>query len=143
VIVRHLDQIEGSDAEVRAATWTSRRFVLARDGVGFSFHDTVLDAGTVTRMWYRHHVESVYCIDGTGELENLETGEVHPIDPGTLYLLDRHERHELRAHTTLRTMCVFNPPLTGRETHDDEGAYPLLTEEGETTEASEEGAPTP
>lgn len=132
MIVRHLDQIEGSDAEVRAATWTSRRLVLARDGAGFSFHDTLLYAGTATRMWYQHHVESVYCVEGTGELENLETGEVHPIGPGTLYLLDGHERHELRAHTDLRTMCVFNPPLTGRETHDDDGTYPLLTEDGET-----------
>jgi L-ectoine synthase len=128
VIVRQLDEIEGSDAEVHAPTWKSRRLVLARDGAGFSFHDTVVYAGTATRMWYQHHVESVYCVDGSGELENLETGEVHRVAPGTLYLLDGHERHELRAHTDLRVMCVFNPPLTGRETHDHEGTYPLLTE---------------
>jgi L-ectoine synthase len=126
VIVRHLADVEGTDAEVHAETWKSRRFVLARDGAGFSFHDTVLYAGTATSMWYQHHVESVYCIEGYGELEDRETGEVHPIAPGTLYLLDGHERHELRAHTELRMMCVFNPPLTGQETHDGDGTYPLL-----------------
>jgi len=132
MIVRHLDDVEGSDAAVQAPTWRSRRLILARDGVGFSFHDTVLYAGTATRMWYRHHVESVYCIEGRGELENLETGEVHEVRPGMLYLLDGHERHELRAVTELRTMCVFNPPLTGREIHDEEGTYPLITEDAGT-----------
>jgi L-ectoine synthase len=24
--------------------------------------------------------------------------------------------------------CVFNPPVTGREVHDENGVYPLLTE---------------
>ena len=26
-------------------------------------------------------------------------------------------------------VCVFNPPLTGREVHDERGVYPLLTED--------------
>jgi len=26
-------------------------------------------------------------------------------------------------------VCVFNPPVTGREVHDENGVYPLLTEE--------------
>jgi L-ectoine synthase len=29
----------------------------------------------------------------------------------------------------VRTVCVFNPPCTGREVHDENGVYPLLTEE--------------
>jgi L-ectoine synthase len=24
--------------------------------------------------------------------------------------------------------CVFNPPLNGKEVHDDSGAYPLIAE---------------
>jgi L-ectoine synthase len=27
-------------------------------------------------------------------------------------------------------VCVFTPALTGREVHDADGAYPLLTEAG-------------
>jgi hypothetical protein len=78
-------------------------------------------------------VESVYCVAGEGEIENCETGEVHPISDGTLYWLDGHEKHILRAKTELRLVCVFTPALVGREIHDEEGAFPLLTEGADTT----------
>jgi L-ectoine synthase len=58
---------------------------------------------------------------------NDETGEVHPLRDGTMYLLDGHEHHTVHADTHLRTVCVFNPPVTGREVHDEHGAYPLLS----------------
>jgi L-ectoine synthase len=130
VIVRRLHDIAGTERAVEGPTFVSRRFLLADDRVGFSFHDTILYAGTTTTMWYRHHVEAVYCIEGEGELEDLTDGTVHRIEPGTLYTLNGHERHVLRADTDLRMICVFDPPLTGGELHDDDGAYPLLTPEG-------------
>jgi L-ectoine synthase len=129
VIVRSLEEISGTERDVEAPTWRSRRFVLAADKVGFSMHDTVMYAGTETHMWYANHIESVYCIEGKGELVNQETGDKHRLEPGTLYLLDGHEHHTVRAHTDLRTVCVFNPPCTGREVHDENGVYPLITEE--------------
>ncbi|MFG2086012.1 MULTISPECIES: ectoine synthase [unclassified Spirillospora] len=129
MIVRSLDEIIGTERDVQAPTWCSRRFVLAKEGVGFSMHETILYAGSETRMWYANHVEAVYCIEGQGELTNDETGEKHKIEPGVMYLLDQHEHHTLRAHTDVRTVCVFNPPVTGREVHDENGVYPLLTEE--------------
>jgi len=129
VIVKTLDEVIGTERDVETATWRSRRLLLAREKVGFSLHDTVLYAGTSTSMWYANHIEAVYCIEGTGELVNDETGERHPLAPGTLYVLDGHEHHTVHAHTDLRTVCVFNPPVTGREVHDENGAYPLLTED--------------
>jgi len=131
MIVRRLEELDGTDRSVSDTTWTSRRLLLASDGMGFSMHDTILHAGTETPMWYRNHVEAVYCVEGEGEIEDLERGEVHPIAPGTLYALDRNDRHVLRARTQLRMICVFNPPLVGPETHDEDGAYPLLTADGE------------
>lgn len=128
MIVRHLDEMVGTERDVVAPTFASRRLLLARDGLDYSLHDTVLHAGTTTRMWYRNHQESVYCIAGTGSLTNEETGEVHAVSPGMLYVLDGHERHTLTAETDLRMICVFTPALTGREVHDDDGAYPLLTD---------------
>lgn len=128
MIVRTLEEIVGTERDVGAPTWRSRRFVLAGDGVGFSVHDTVLEAGTETTMWYRHHIEAVYCIEGRGRLEDLDHGQTYELVPGTLYLLDGHERHRVTAETDLRTVCVFNPPCTGREVHDEQGTYPLLTE---------------
>jgi L-ectoine synthase len=125
MIVRDLASIEDTERDVRADTWSSRRLLLGGDGMGFSLHDTVLHAGTVTEMWYRNHVEAVYCIEGTGELEDIDNGAVYQIAPGTMYALNGHEKHRLRAHTALRMVCVFNPPCTGAEVHDADGSYPL------------------
>ena len=94
--------------------------------MGFSLHDTLIEAGTETVMEYRHHLEAVYCIAGEGSVEVLATGEVHPITADTVYALDRNDRHVLRATTRMRMICVFNPPLTGLETHDEDGVYPLV-----------------
>jgi len=129
MIVRQLEEIVGTDRDVAAPTFSSRRLLLARDGTGFSLHDTVLRAGTETHMWYRHHVEAVYCIEGEAELEDLDHGVVHPVRPGTMYTLDGHERHVLRTFTEFRAVCVFAPALTGQEVHDADGTYPLV--EGE------------
>ncbi len=41
-------------------------------------------------------------------------------------MLDGHERHRVTAETDLRMICVFTPPVTGEEVHDENGAYPLL-----------------
>ena len=131
MIVRTLDDIVGSPDDVGAETWTSRRLLLAKHGMGFSLHDTIIDAGTETRMWYRNHLEAVYCIEGAGTVELPDTGETFRIEAGTVYALDQNDRHILRAESRMRMVCVFNPPCTGRETHDETGAYPLLTEEPE------------
>lgn len=129
MIVRRLHEIEGTEREVKAPTFTSRRFLLKRDRTGFSLHDTILYAGTETAIWYKHHLEAVYCIEGEGELEVVPEGPSFRIGPGTMYTLDGHEKHLLRAKTDLRMICVFTPALTGREVHDHEGTYPLLQEE--------------
>lgn len=127
MIVRKLTEIAGSSREVSAETWTSRRLLLKADGMGFSMHDTLIRANTRTSMWYRHHLESVYCISGTGRI-SCEDGRTFEIEPGTLYALDQHDKHVLEATTELRLICVFNPPLVGSETHGPDGAYPAAAE---------------
>ena len=126
MIVRTLEDIVSTEQDVEAPTFKSRRLLLRKDGMGFSFHDTILYAGTETYIWYKNHVEAVYCVDGEGELEVVPNGPVIEIHPGTMYALDGHEKHYLRAKTDLRMMCVFTPPLTGQEVHDEEGVYPLM-----------------
>jgi len=128
MIVKYLEKdVAGTAREVKAETFSSRRFLLRKDGMGFSFHDTILYAGSVTKIWYKHHLEAVYCIEGKGELE-LEDGTVYEIRPGMFYGLDGHEKHYLKAESDLRMMCVFTPALTGEEVHDEEGTYPLVTD---------------
>jgi len=87
LIVRHIEDIIGSEREVEApnGNWVSRRMVLADDGMGFSFHETIIRAETETHIWYRNHLEAVYCVEGMGELETVEDSEVYPIEPGVMY----------------------------------------------------------
>jgi L-ectoine synthase len=125
MIVKHLSEIVGTEHDVGAANWSSRRLLLKGDGVGFSLHDTIIKAGTETEIWYKNHIEAVYCIAGEGELETVENGTIYPISPGTLYVLNGHERHLLRGRSEMRMVCVFNPPCTGKEVHAADGSYAL------------------
>lgn len=133
MIVRRLDEIQGTDREVGAENWTSRRILLRDDRMGFSLHDTIIRPGTSTRMHYQHHLEAVYCIAGKGRITLEDTGEEFPIEAGTMYALDQHDRHVLHAETELRMVCVFNPPLVGHESHDANGVYPKFEEESPTS----------
>ena len=123
MIVRLLGELIDTDRDVRGAVWASRRFLLAEDGVGFTLTETTVEAGAEQVLWYKHHVEANYVIEGEGEVENMVTGEVFPLKPGSMYVLDQHERHRLKSFTRMRLVCVFTPALTGRETHDEDGAY--------------------
>ncbi|MGH3431791.1 MAG: ectoine synthase [Thermocrispum sp.] len=129
MIVRTLDEITGTDADVMTENWRSKRIVLAKDKVGFSVHETVLKAGSVNEFWYANHYEAVFIVEGEGEITDLATGETHQLRPGSMYLLNDHDKHQLRPKTELRAFCVFNPPVTGREVHDENGVYPVLVEE--------------
>lgn len=105
--------------------WDSTRLLLKDDNMGFSFHITTIYKGADFRMHYQNHLESVYCMSGRGEVETLADGKVYPIEPGTLYILDKHDAHILRAFEEMKMACVFNPPLNGKEVHNAEGAYEL------------------
>src|SRR5690625_6004297 len=80
MIVRKLADIINTDKEVKAETWASRRLLLKDDNMGFSFHDTIIYAGTETHIWYKNHLEAVYCVGGRGEIETLSDGKVYPIE---------------------------------------------------------------
>ena len=127
MIVRSLQDLLADGRVVSAEGWTSQRLLLQEDGMGFSLHDTKIEEGAVLEMHYKNHLEAVYCIEGEGSIIALDEAVEHPIQPGTVYALDQHDRHVLKAKTELRVICVFNPPLVGPESHDEHGAYPLLT----------------
>ncbi len=128
MIVRTLQDCEKTNRRVATKTWESTRLSLADDKMGFSFHITTIYAGTETPIWYKNHLETVYCMEGEGEIETTDDGKVYPITPGTVYILDKHDQHLLRASKDLKLACVFNPPLNGREVHDEDGAYKLNEE---------------
>jgi L-ectoine synthase len=131
VIVRTIDEITGTERDVSDGHWRSKRIVLADDRVGFSVHETVIEAGTVNDFWYANHVEAVFVVEGEGELYDKDNDRTYALAPGSIYVLNGNERHQLRPRTRMRTVCVFNPPVTGREVHDENGVYPLVALEEE------------
>ncbi|MDR9499290.1 MAG: ectoine synthase [Hydrogenovibrio sp.] len=132
MIVKNLyDDVIGTDADVDSKQWNSRRLLLAHEGMGFSVHDTIIKAGEDLHLWYKNHLEAVYCIAGEGQITEKKDGTVHPIREGTIYALNEHDQHILSANkgVDMRMVCVFNPPVTGRETHDEDGSYKLPDQE--------------
>lgn len=124
MIIRNLKSIRASDSNVKSDGWVSARMLLKDDDMGFSFHVTTMFAGSELKMHYQNHLEAVLVLKGKGTIEDLETGEVHTLAPGVMYALNDHDRHIVRPETDILTACVFNPPVSGREVHDENGAYP-------------------
>ena len=103
--------------------FVSERMLLESDGMGYTMTMTTITPGRVNYWHYKNHLESCYCVSGEGEITSAATAKTYPIMPGTLYVLDEHDPHYVEAFETLKLICVFNPPLTGREVHDETGAY--------------------
>jgi L-ectoine synthase len=134
MIVRSVEDILNTDRDVQGDVFASRRLLLAKDGpvLGFSLNETTVKAGAELHLWYKHHIEANYIIEGEGTVEDVTTGQVYPLKPGTTYTLDKHDKHIVRATTNMKFLCIFDPPLTGRETHDADGSYvPAPKEEEE------------
>ena len=127
MIVRTLASIIDTPAHAKGDTYESRRILLAADGLGYSLHDTICKAGTQQHLEYKNHIETNYVIEGKGSVTNIATGQIWTLGPGTVYALENHEAHLLRAETDLRIICVFTPALTGQERHDASGSYPAPT----------------
>lgn len=129
MIVRSLEDLKAQGRyNEKPGVWTSSRYLLRPDNVGFTLTQTTIAAGTQQMMEYKNHIEANLVIDGQGTVTDVATGKIHDLGPGTMYTLDKHDRHELRAITDMRLVCVFTPALVGSETHDEDGSYPVLPE---------------
>lgn len=127
MIVRDLDELKASGGyQEKAGVWTSARYLMKADDVGFTLTQTTICAGSEFTMEYKNHVEANLVIEGRGEVIDQATGARHLLKPGSMYTLDEHDRHSIKAHTDMRLVCVFTPALVGTETHDEDGSYPLL-----------------
>ena len=127
MIVRTVEDLKtlGSYRE-KPGVWSSARYLLRRDAMGFTLTQTTVAAGASQTMQYKNHVQANLIIEGEGDLTDLATGTVYRLMPGTMYALDEHDRHRIDATTDMRIVCVFSPALAGPETHDEDGSYPLL-----------------
>ena len=122
MIVRTLADIEGTERDVRGEHWRAQRLLVRDDGLGFSLSETTVDAGAEMDLWYKHHQEACFVIEGDAEITERDSGTVYRIGPGSAYA-PQQDRHAIRVLSPLRLVCVFNPALTGSETHDADGSY--------------------
>ena len=102
----------------------ARRYLTREDGCGFTLSTGRPPANSSANLWYRNHVEANFILEGEGSVEDLSTGERWEMSPGSLYVVGPRDRHRMSARTEVYLMAVFNPPLVGDETHDEEGGYP-------------------
>ncbi|MDH3668161.1 MAG: ectoine synthase [Paracoccaceae bacterium] len=122
MIVGTREDVIGTKGDASGNSWRSMRLLHVEDGMGVTLVDGRLEAGFDMVLWQKNHLEACYCIEGEGTVEELDTGRVHEIKAGTLYAMNDHDRHRIRAITTMRVICTFVPPLTGHEVHDADGS---------------------
>lgn len=115
MFTRSIAEILGTERDVSGEGWKSRRLVLAGDGLPFSLHETIVDAGGELRFSYRSHSETVYCVSGSGSVEDVARGRTTALQPGSLYSVGVGDEHVLRTVTEMKFLCVFAPPLRAQE----------------------------
>jgi len=123
--VTNVTGFKGTDREVSCpkGAFTSNRILLAKDGMGYTMTKTVINKGGPYRWHYKNHLETCYCVSGSGKLTDLNTGKTYEIVPDKVYVLDQYDPHTFEAYEETVLLCVFNPPLTGKEVHKEDGSY--------------------
>lgn len=123
--VVNVNDIYGTDREVDCPNggFKSLRILLEKDNMGFTLTKTLIPKGTPQRWHYLNHLEACYCIEGLGYITDLKNNKTYKISPDTVYVLDNHDEHEFVAAENTILICVFNPPLKGKEVHNKDGAY--------------------
>ena len=122
MIVKTRDDVIGTKGEKQGDKWQSLRLLHKDDGMCVTLTDTILEPEFDMVLRQKNHLEACYCLEGEGTVEELDKGKVHQLRPGTLYAMNDHDRHRIRAKTRMRIICTFSPALTGDEVHDADGS---------------------
>jgi L-ectoine synthase len=125
MFARTINDLKARGEEVVELDGRLRSFNLLSkaDGLGFSVHDVRSAAGSEEVLWYKNHWESNYVIAGEGSVEEISSGRIWPLGPGTIYAVGPQDRHRFRADSEVHLISIFNPPLDGREAYDEDGSY--------------------
>ena len=128
MIIRTIAEIENTERDVFCpkGSFRSLRIALECDNLGYSVHKTIVNKGGPYHWHYKNHIESCYCISGRCRIKNLETNEEFDVFPDTIYILDKHDNHEVTALEKTVLISVFNPAITGQETHEKDGSYLII-----------------
>ena len=126
MFVKTVEDVRNAGQEIVLADGAvvSTRYLTAVDNLGFSLHGVRLRAGASIDLWYKHHWEANLILDGSLDVTDRTSGDTHRLEPGALYLVGPADRHRIATMDGVHLISVFNPPLTGNESHDEDGAFP-------------------
>ena len=119
----NINDLQGSERDVKFTGGNSLRPVLESDGLGFAMMKTIIPKGGPYLWHYDKYLEACYCIKGKGILTDVWSGEHFIITPDVIYIQDKHEEHTFEALEDTILISIFNPPLKGNEKHDKNGNY--------------------
>src|SRR5262245_63866630 len=83
MIVKRLEDVVGTKGDAHGDKWHSLRLLLKEDAMGVTLTDSILEEGFEMVLWQRNHLEACYCLEGEGTVEELDSGGIHEIRPGT------------------------------------------------------------
>ena len=128
MLIRTMDQLEaeGRIISISHGKATAVRLLTKSDRLGFSLSEARASQAGQSDLWYKNHWEANYVRAGKATLEDRTTGERWALEPGVLYCVGPKDRHRIIRDepSDMRIISVFNPPIEGEETHDEDGAYP-------------------
>lgn len=101
----------------------SARYLVATDGMGFSYNENRVQKGSDAVLWYMHHWEANYVVSGRGEVIDLTSGQKWILEAGILYVVGPNDRHLFRITEDDHHISIFCPALKGTEAHDADGSY--------------------
>jgi quercetin dioxygenase-like cupin family protein len=126
MFVKRASEMRSAGRELVVANGCARtiRMLTQVDDLGFGFSDVHFAPGADTVLWYKHHWEANFVLDGTGEVTELTSKTSCKLEPALAYNVGPRDRHRLRAITDLRLVSIFCPAPRGDEQHDAEGTLP-------------------
>jgi L-ectoine synthase len=94
LIYHAAESLKGTKRYVQADGFVSIRLALAEDNLGFTVTEATGKTELDLEIQHKNHIEAVYVLEGTGEVELVETGEVYKLYPGVLIQIGyRSPRH--------------------------------------------------
>ncbi len=118
MFISSVQEVIGTDRDVQGPGWKSRRVILAEDGMGYSVHETLVDAGTHLRLNYANHRETVYVVAGRGTVTDVAGERAVSLQPGSVYSGGVGEEHILVCDTEMTFLVIFTPGLVADEEAD-------------------------
>ncbi|MFC1752340.1 ectoine synthase [Thermoproteota archaeon] len=116
VFIRTIEDIKGTKRDVRWLHGYSRRLLVKEDGQPFSFNVSTAKKSEFD-ICYPDHDEINFVLEGSC-IFTID-GKEHQGKPGTLFILEKGKKMNMKILEDVKMICIFNPPLEDTEVPAD------------------------